>query len=222
MSLTENQNRTPVNIEDEMKRSYLDYAMSVIIGRALPDVRDGLKPAHRRVLFAMRQMGLAVEPRVPQVREGHRRSHRQLPSARRRVGLRHAGAPGAGLQHAQDPGRRPGQLRLGRRRPARRLSLHGSAARGDCREPDGGPRHATRSTSSPTSTRPPPNRRSFPTTYPNLLVNGSTGIAVGMATNIPPHNLRRGDRRRRLGDREHADGDLSTRRSCRASRSCRS
>ena len=51
--------RVPVNIEDEMKRSYLDYAMSVIIGRALPDVRDGLKPAHRRVLFAMRQMGLA-------------------------------------------------------------------------------------------------------------------------------------------------------------------
>ena len=52
-------NRIPVNIEDEMKRSYMDYAMSVIIGRALPDVRDGLKPAHRRVLFAMRQMGLA-------------------------------------------------------------------------------------------------------------------------------------------------------------------
>ena len=51
--------RTPVNIEDEMKRSYLDYAMSVIIGRALPDVRDGLKPAHRRVLYAMSQMGLA-------------------------------------------------------------------------------------------------------------------------------------------------------------------
>jgi DNA gyrase subunit A len=50
---------TPVNIEDEMKRSYMDYAMSVIIGRALPDIRDGLKPAHRRVLFAMRQMGLA-------------------------------------------------------------------------------------------------------------------------------------------------------------------
>ena len=51
--------RIPVNIEDEMKRSYMDYAMSVIIGRALPDVRDGLKPANRRVLFAMRQMGLA-------------------------------------------------------------------------------------------------------------------------------------------------------------------
>ena len=53
------QSRVPVNIEDEMKRSYMDYAMSVIIGRALPDVRDGLKPAHRRVLFGMRQMGLA-------------------------------------------------------------------------------------------------------------------------------------------------------------------
>ena len=50
--------RIPVNIEDEMKRSYMDYAMSVIIGRALPDVRDGLKPANRRVLYAMRQMGL--------------------------------------------------------------------------------------------------------------------------------------------------------------------
>src|SRR4030066_1430657 len=52
-------NRIPVNIEDEMKRSYMDYAMSVIIGRALPDVRDGLKPAHRRVLYGMRTMGLA-------------------------------------------------------------------------------------------------------------------------------------------------------------------
>jgi DNA gyrase subunit A len=54
-----NVSRLPVNIEDEMRRSYMDYAMSVIIGRALPDVRDGLKPAHRRVLYAMRQMGLA-------------------------------------------------------------------------------------------------------------------------------------------------------------------
>ena len=57
--MSDTQSRIPVNIEDEMKRSYMDYAMSVIIGRALPDVRDGLKPAHRRVLFAMRQMGLA-------------------------------------------------------------------------------------------------------------------------------------------------------------------
>ena len=53
-------NRIPVNIEDEMKRSYMDYAMSVIIGRALPDVRDGLKPAHRRVLYGMKSMGLSA------------------------------------------------------------------------------------------------------------------------------------------------------------------
>src|ERR1700741_2397992 len=57
--MTDTSQKVPVNIEDEMKRSYMDYAMSVIIGRALPDVRDGLKPAHRRVLFGMRQMGLA-------------------------------------------------------------------------------------------------------------------------------------------------------------------
>ena len=65
--------KLPVNIEDEMKRSYMDYAMSVIIGRALPDVRDGLKPANRRVLFAMRQMGLASgRPyrKCPRRREG--------------------------------------------------------------------------------------------------------------------------------------------------------
>src|SRR5688500_19149516 len=57
--MSETLNKFPVNIEDEMKRSYMDYAMSVIIGRALPDVRDGLKPAHRRVLYGMRTMGLA-------------------------------------------------------------------------------------------------------------------------------------------------------------------
>ena len=61
----------PINIEDEMKRSYMDYAMSVIVGRALPDARDGLKPAHRRVLYGMKTMGLGA--RLPQVREDCRR-----------------------------------------------------------------------------------------------------------------------------------------------------
>jgi DNA gyrase subunit A len=60
MSSPISQNKLPVNIEDEMKRSYMDYAMSVIIGRALPDVRDGLKPAHRRVLYGMKAMGLSA------------------------------------------------------------------------------------------------------------------------------------------------------------------
>ena len=68
-----------------MKRSYMDYAMSVIIGRALPDIRDGLKPAHRRVLYGMNDDGAGVEPRLPQVREDRRRGDGQLPSPRRRA-----------------------------------------------------------------------------------------------------------------------------------------
>ena len=63
------ENLTPINIEDEMKRSYLDYAMSVIVGRALPDIRDGLKPVHRRILFSMHEMGLAAQPANTQVRQ---------------------------------------------------------------------------------------------------------------------------------------------------------
>ena len=66
----------PVDIEDEMKRSYLDYAMSVIIGRALPDVRDGLKPVHRRVLFGMWESGNRYEPRLQEVGARRRRRHR--------------------------------------------------------------------------------------------------------------------------------------------------
>ena len=73
---------TPVDIESEMKKSYLDYAMSVIVGRALPDVRDGLKPVHRRILFGMYELGLTSTKRLPQVRQDRRRSPRQVPSAR--------------------------------------------------------------------------------------------------------------------------------------------
>ena len=91
------QNLIPINIEDEMRRSYLDYAMSVIVGRALPDVRDGLKPVHRRILYGMHEMGLHVQPAHSQVRQDRRRSAGQVPSARRRAGLRRAGAHGAGL-----------------------------------------------------------------------------------------------------------------------------
>jgi DNA gyrase subunit A len=99
----------PVNIEDEMKRSYMDYAMSVIIGRALPDVRDGLKPANRRVLFAMRQMGLASNRPYRKCAKIVGRSHRQ-PT------IRTATRPPTDtlVRLAQDfnmrlhPGRRPG------------------------------------------------------------------------------------------------------------------
>ena len=122
-------NRIPVNIEDEMKRSYMDYAMSVIIGRALPDVRDGLKPAHRRVLYGMKAMGLASN-------RGYRKCAKIVGEVMGNyhphgdaLDLRHAGPPGAGLQHALPAGRRAGQLRLDRRRPAGGDAVHGSAAR---------------------------------------------------------------------------------------------
>ena len=73
----------PVSLEDEMRQSYLDYAMSVIVGRALPDVRDGLKPVHRRVLYAMRELGNDWNKAVQEVRARGRRRDRQVPSARR-------------------------------------------------------------------------------------------------------------------------------------------
>jgi len=89
----------PVSLEEEMRRSYLDYAMSVIVGRALPDVRDGLKPVHRRVLFAMSRRttyGTALR----EMRARGRRRPRQIPSSRRQRHLRGAGAHGAGLLDA--------------------------------------------------------------------------------------------------------------------------
>ena len=72
----DNKNIISINIEDEMKRSYLDYAMSVIVGRALPDVRDGLKPVHRRILYGLHEMGLHFQPPHTQVRQDRRRSAR--------------------------------------------------------------------------------------------------------------------------------------------------
>ncbi len=72
-----------VNVEDEMRESYLSYAMSVIASRALPDVRDGLKPVQRRILYAMREMGLDPEQATSQVRRHHRRSAQELSSSRR-------------------------------------------------------------------------------------------------------------------------------------------
>src|SRR5215212_629232 len=148
-------NRIPVNIEDEMKRSYMDYAMSVIIGRALPDVRDGLKPAHRRVLFGMRTMGLASN-------RGYRKC---------------AKVDGEGNFGSidDDP---PAAMRYTEARP----KAAAEAMMGDLDKEtvDFVPNY-DETTEEPTV---------LPTTFPNLLVNGSSGIAVGMATNVPPHNMR--------------------------------
>ena len=103
--------------------------MSVIVGRALPDVRDGLKPVHRRVLFSMNENGLAPNRALPQVRERRRRRDGSLPPARRPVDLRHARPPGAAVRDARAARRRPGQLRLDRRRSRRRHAVHRGAPR---------------------------------------------------------------------------------------------
>jgi DNA gyrase subunit A len=181
--------RIPVNIEDEMRRSYLDYAMSVIIGRALPDVRDGLKPAHRRVLYAMRQMGLASNRAYRKcagvVGEviGNYHPHGDAPAYDTLVRLaqdfnmRHTLVDGQGNFGSVD-GDPPAAYRY----TECRLEALAEVMMADLDKDtvDFVPNFDER-TSEPTV---------LPTPFPNLLVNGSTGIAVGMATNVPPHNLR--------------------------------
>ena len=122
-----------IRIEDEMRVSYLDYAMSVIVARALPDVRDGLKPVHRRILYTMGEMGLSADELLPQVRRDRRRGDGQVPPARRRRALRRAGPAGPGLLDALPARGRAGQLRVGRRRLRGRHAVHGGAPHGDLR-----------------------------------------------------------------------------------------
>jgi DNA gyrase subunit A len=181
--------RIPVNIEDEMKRSYLDYAMSVIIGRALPDVRDGLKPAHRRVLYAMRQMGLASNRAYRKCAKvigeviGNYHPHGDAPAYDTLVRLaqdfnmRYTLVDGQGNFGSVD-GDPPAAYRY----TEARLEALAEAMMEDLEKDtvDFVP-NFDETTHEPTV---------LPAAYPNLLVNGSTGIAVGMATNIPPHNMR--------------------------------
>ncbi len=181
-------NVQPVNIEDEMRRSYLDYSMSVIIGRALPDIRDGLKPVHRRILYAMHDMGVL-----------HNRKH-----------MKCAGVVGECLKKYHPHGDSAvydAMVRLAQPWSLRYPLIDGQGNFGSV---DGDPPAAYRYTESrlteiaeelladidkdtvdfvanfdDTTVEPVV----LPTRIPNLLVNGSNGIAVGMATNIPPHNL---------------------------------
>ncbi|HEX4915720.1 MAG TPA: DNA topoisomerase (ATP-hydrolyzing), partial [Vicinamibacterales bacterium] len=181
-------NRTPVNIEDEMKRSYLDYAMSVIIGRALPDVRDGLKPAHRRVLYAMRQMGLASNRAYRKCAKivgeviGNYHPHGDAPAYDTLVRLaqdfnmRNTLVDGQGNFGSVD-GDPPAAYRY---TEARLEALAESLMDDLDKDTVDYQPNFDETTTEPTV---------LPAPYPNLLVNGSTGIAVGMATNIPPHNL---------------------------------
>ena len=182
-------NEIQVNIEDEMTRSYMDYAMSVIIGRALPDVRDGLKPAHRRVLYAMREMGLTPN-------RAYRKCAKIIGEV---IGNYHP----HGDASAYDT-----LVRLAQSFNMRYLLVNGQGNFGSV---DGDPPAAYRYTEArlqtlsdemmadlnkdtvdfiPNFDETTEEPTVFPAPFPNLLVNGSSGIAVGMATNIPPHNMR--------------------------------
>jgi DNA gyrase subunit A len=181
--------RIPVNIEDEMKRSYMDYAMSVIIGRALPDVRDGLKPANRRVLYAMRQMGLGAGRPYRKCAKivgeviGNYHPHGDAPAYDTLVRLaqdfnmRYPLVDGQGNFGSVD-GDPPAAYRY----TEARLEALADAMMADLDKDtvDFRP-NFDETTEEPVV---------FPSPFPNLLVNGSTGIAVGMATSIPPHNMR--------------------------------
>ena len=181
--------RIPVNIEDEMRRSYLDYAMSVIIGRALPDVRDGLKPAHRRVLYAMRQMGLASNRAYRKCAKivgeviGNYHPHGDVPAYDTLVRLaqdfnmRYTLVDGQGNFGSVD-GDPPAAYRY---TEARLEALSESMMSDLDRDTVDYVPNFDETTQEPTV---------LPTPFPSLLVNGSAGIAVGMATNVPPHNLR--------------------------------
>jgi DNA gyrase subunit A len=178
----------PVNIEKEMKRSYIDYAMSVIVGRALPDVRDGLKPVHRRILYAMMELGLTPD-------KSYRKSARIVGDV-------------LGKYHPHgDTAVYDAMVRLAQTFSTRYLLVDGQGNFGSV---DGDSPAAMRYTEAKLTRlsmemlkdinketvdyKPNFDESSnepivLPSKFPNLLVNGSSGIAVGMATNIPPHNL---------------------------------
>ncbi len=181
-------NTRPISVADEVKNSFLDYSMSVIISRALPDVRDGLKPSQRRILYAMHELGLYPPKKQMKCAKicgdtsGNYHPHGEAviyPT------LVHMGQPWAMRETLIDPqgnfgsveGDPPAAMRY---TEARMTSLGGTLMSDmDKDTVDFVPNYDERLTE-PTV---------FPAAFPNLLVNGGTGIAVGMATNMPPHNL---------------------------------
>src|SRR6201987_2260997 len=181
--------RVPVNIEDQMKKSYLDYAMSVIIGRALPDARDGLKPVHRRILFGMYEIGLTSP--------GHYRKCAKIVCEVLDKYHPHGDTPvyDALVRMAQDFNMRyplvdgqgnfgsvDGDMPAAMRYTEARVSRIAEELLADIEK------ETVDFTPNFDETEKEPTV--LPTRVPNLLVNGASGIAVGMATNIPPHNLR--------------------------------
>jgi len=183
-----NPSHIPINIEEEMRRSYLDYSMSVIIGRALPDARDGLKPVHRRVLYTMSEMGLEHNKKYTKCAKvvgqcmgvyhphGDSAIYDTLVRMAQPFSLRNPLIDGQGNFGSVD-GDPPAAMRYTECRMERIASE--LLADIDMETVDFTPNY-DESTLEPTV---------LPTRIPNLIVNGSNGIAVGMATNIPPHNL---------------------------------
>ena len=179
----------PVNIEDEMKRSYMDYAMSVIVGRALPDARDGLKPAHRRVLYGMKTMGLSAGRGYRKCAKivgevmgnfhphGDASIYDTLVRLAQDFNMRYPTVDGQGNFGSID-GDRPAAMRY---TEARLKALADDMMTDLDKETVDFTPNYDETTEEPTV---------LPAPFPNLLVNGSAGIAVGMATNVPPHNLR--------------------------------
>jgi DNA gyrase subunit A len=178
----------PVNIEDELRQSYLDYAMSVIVGRALPDVRDGLKPVHKRVLFAMNELNNVYNrPYMKSARvvgdvigkyhpHGDVAAYDTVVRMAQDFSMRYMLVDGQGNFGSID-GDRPAAMRYTEVRMAR---IAGELLADLDKETVDFVPNYDESLSMP---------EVLPTRIPNLLVNGSSGIAVGMATNIPPHNL---------------------------------
>src|SRR3990167_9321718 len=186
---TRNEKVTPVFIEQEMKTSYINYAMSVIVGRALPDVRDGLKPVHRRILFAMNELGIVhSKPYKKSARivgevlgkyhpHGDTAVYDSLVRMVQDFSLRYPLIEGQGNFGSVD-GDRAAAMRYTEARLAAISSQHLDDI--EKNTVDFVP-NFDESLEEPTV---------LPSKIPNLLVNGSSGIAVGMATNIPPHNLK--------------------------------
>ena len=178
----------PLNIEEEMKNSYIDYAMSVIVGRALPDVRDGLKPVHRRVIYAMHELGFGPTHKTEKSAKsvgavmgnyhphGDSAIYDTLVRMAQDFSLRYPLIDGQGNFGSVD-GDPPAAMRY----TESRLSRHAELLLQDLdkKTVDFGPNYDG-------SLQEP---LVLPSAFPNLLVNGSGGIAVGMATNIPPHNM---------------------------------
>jgi len=181
-------NLQPINIEEEMRRSYLDYSMSVIIGRALPDVRDGLKPVHRRVLYTMHEMGLQHNKKYTKCAKvvgqtmglyhphGDTAIYDTLVRLAQPFSMRNPLVDGQGNFGSVD-GDPPAAMRYTECRLAR---IAGELLADIDKETVDFQANYDETAHEPTV---------LPTRVPNLLVNGSNGIAVGMATNIPPHNL---------------------------------